>query len=96
MALVLVLSLLLVFLVPVHANAKGNQSSVNCVIHLASYLAPNANRTCWVSPSGLFAFCFYPQDDGFAIGIWLVNQTVKSSGLQIEMTHLSLAMLHRT
>ena len=91
MASIPVLSLLLVFLVPVHANAKGNQSSV---IHLGSYLAPNANRTCWVSPSGLFAFCFYPQDDGFAIGIWLVNQTVKSSGLQIEMTNLSPTMLH--
>ncbi|KAF3948951.1 hypothetical protein CMV_025114 [Castanea mollissima] len=75
MASVPVLSLLLVLLVPVHANAQQNQSNV---IHLGSSLSPNANRTCWVSPSGLFAFGFYPQNDGFAIGIWLLNQTEKT------------------
>ncbi|KAK4576052.1 hypothetical protein RGQ29_026848 [Quercus rubra] len=75
MASLPVLSLLLVLLVPVHANAQQNQSNV---IHLGSSLSPNTNRTCWVSPSGLFAFGFYPQNDGFAIGIWLVNQTEKT------------------
>ncbi|XP_023901210.1 G-type lectin S-receptor-like serine/threonine-protein kinase LECRK1 [Quercus suber] len=75
MASVPVLSLLLVLLVPAHANAQQNQSNV---IHLGSSLSLNANRTCWVSPSGLFAFGFYPQNDGFAIGIWLVNQTEKT------------------
>ncbi|KAM3744171.1 hypothetical protein ACB098_06G032300 [Castanea mollissima] len=70
-----VLSLLLVLLVPVHANAQQNQSNV---IHLGSSLSPNANRTCWVSPSGLFAFGFYPQNDGFAVGIWLLHQTEKT------------------
>ena len=75
MASVPVLSLLLVLLVPVHANAQRNQSNV---IHLGSSLSPNENRTRWVSPSGLFAFGFYPQNDGFAIGIWLVNQTEKT------------------
>ena len=74
MASVPVLSLLLVLLVPVHANAQQNQSNV---IHLGSSLSPNTNRTCWVSPSGLFAFGFYPQNDGFAVGIWLLNQTEK-------------------
>ena len=74
MASVPVLSLLLALLVPVHANAQQNQSNV---IHLGSSLSPNTNRTCWVSPSGLFAFGFYPQNDGFAVGIWLLNQTEK-------------------
>ncbi|KAF3946033.1 hypothetical protein CMV_027655 [Castanea mollissima] len=45
---------------------------------LSVFSFPNANRTSWLSPSGLFAFGFYPQDDGFAIGIWLVNQTEKT------------------
>ena len=75
MASIPVLPLLLLFLLPVHANAQQNLSNL---IHLGSSLSPNANHTCWLSPSGLFAFGFYPQDDGFAIGIWLVNQTEKT------------------
>ncbi|KAF3946886.1 hypothetical protein CMV_026898 [Castanea mollissima] len=77
MASVPVLPLLLVFLLSVHANAQRNQSNSNIIL-LGSSLSPNANRTSWLSPSGLFAFGFYPQDDGFAIGIWLVNQTEKT------------------
>ncbi|XP_023901164.1 G-type lectin S-receptor-like serine/threonine-protein kinase LECRK1 [Quercus suber] len=77
MASIPVLPLLLVFLLPVHANAQRNQSNSNIIL-LGSSLSPNANRTSWLSPSGLFAFGFYPQDDGFAIGIWLVNQTEKT------------------
>ncbi|XP_050246840.1 G-type lectin S-receptor-like serine/threonine-protein kinase LECRK1 [Quercus robur] len=75
MASIPVLPLLLLFLLPVHANAQQNQSNL---VLLGSSLSPNANRTSWLSPSGLFAFGFYPQDDGFAIGIWLVNQTEKT------------------
>jgi len=26
----------------------------------------------WVSPSGRFAFGFYPDDEGFSIGVWLI------------------------
>ncbi|KAF3956244.1 hypothetical protein CMV_018609 [Castanea mollissima] len=77
MASIPVLPLLLVFLLPVHANAQRNQSNSNIIL-LGSSLSPNANCTSWLSPSGLFAFGFYPQDDGFAIGIWLVNQTEKT------------------
>nr|POE69273.1 g-type lectin s-receptor-like serine/threonine-protein kinase lecrk3 [Quercus suber] len=43
------------------------------MIPLGSSLSPSANRS-WLSPSGLFAFGFYPQGNGFAIGIWLVDQ----------------------
>ena len=77
MASIPVLPLLLVFLLPVHANAQRNQSNSNIIL-LGFSLSPNANRTSWLSPSGLFAFGFYPQVDGFAIGIWLVNQTEKT------------------
>ncbi|XP_075669698.1 G-type lectin S-receptor-like serine/threonine-protein kinase LECRK1 [Castanea sativa] len=77
MASIPVLPLLLVCLLPVHASAQRNQSNSNIIL-LGSSLSPNANRTSWLSPSGLFAFGFYPQDDGFAIGIWLVNQTEKT------------------
>ena len=65
-----VLFLLSIFLLAVDVKAQLNHSK----IPLGSWLSPIANRTSWVSPSGLFAFGFYPQDKGFAIGIWLRNQ----------------------
>uniref|UniRef100_A0A7N2MJR6 Bulb-type lectin domain-containing protein n=1 Tax=Quercus lobata TaxID=97700 RepID=A0A7N2MJR6_QUELO len=77
MASIPVLPLLLVFLLPVHANTQRNQSNSDIIL-LGSSLSPNANRTSWLSPSGLFAFGFFPQDDWFAIGIWLVNQSEKT------------------
>ncbi|KAK9949922.1 hypothetical protein M0R45_005431 [Rubus argutus] len=43
-------------------------------ISLDSSLSPNTNHSSWLSPSGRFAFGFYPQGNGFAVGIWLVNQ----------------------
>ena len=70
-----VLLLLLVFSLFIGSSAQGNQSNL---INLGSSLSPNENRTSWPSPSGLFAFGFYPQGDGFAIGIWLANQTEKT------------------
>ncbi|XP_041003408.1 G-type lectin S-receptor-like serine/threonine-protein kinase LECRK1 isoform X2 [Juglans microcarpa x Juglans regia] len=68
------LRLLLVLVLSLNANAQSNLSNV---IPPASSLSPGENRTSWLSPSGLFAFGFYPQGDGFAIGIWLINQTGK-------------------
>ncbi|KAK1408153.1 hypothetical protein QVD17_39787 [Tagetes erecta] len=41
-------------------------------ISLGSSLNTDTNPS-WVSPSGLFAFGFYPQDGGFAVGIWLTT-----------------------
>ena len=64
-----VLFLLSMFLLAVDVKALNHSK-----IPLGSWLSPIANRTSWVSPSGLFAFGFYPQDKGFAIGIWLRNQ----------------------
>ncbi|XP_030973690.1 G-type lectin S-receptor-like serine/threonine-protein kinase LECRK2 [Quercus lobata] len=68
-----VLFLLSTFLLAVDVKAQPN-NSINVMIPLGSSLSPSANRTSWLSPSGLFAFGFYPQGNGFAIGIWLVDQ----------------------
>lgn len=42
------------------------------VISLGSSLSPN-NKSYWVSNPGQFAFGFYKQGNGFAIGIWFEN-----------------------
>ncbi|GJY17103.1 G-type lectin S-receptor-like serine/threonine-protein kinase LECRK1 [Tanacetum coccineum] len=47
--------------------------SVSHNISLNSSLTPDTNPS-WLSPSGLFAFGFYRQDDGFAVGIWLTSK----------------------
>ncbi|KAE7998301.1 hypothetical protein FH972_002859 [Carpinus fangiana] len=76
MASIPVLLLVLVFLLSVdYANAQTNHSNN---ISLGSSLSTDANRTSWLSPSRHFAFGFYPHGDGFAIGIWLINQTEKT------------------
>jgi hypothetical protein len=76
MASIPVLLLVLVFLLSVdYANAQTNHSNN---ISLGSSLSPKANRTSWLSPSRHFAFGFYPHGDGFAIGIWLINQNEKT------------------
>uniref|UniRef100_A0A7N2LZQ8 Receptor-like serine/threonine-protein kinase n=1 Tax=Quercus lobata TaxID=97700 RepID=A0A7N2LZQ8_QUELO len=67
-----VLFLLSTFLLAVDVIAQPN-NSINVMIPLGSSLSPSANRS-WLSPSGHFAFGFYPQGNGFAIGIWLVDQ----------------------
>ncbi|KAK4584911.1 hypothetical protein RGQ29_022542 [Quercus rubra] len=67
-----VLFLLSTFLLAIDVKAQPN-NSISVMIPLGSSLSPSANRS-WLSPSGLFAFGFYPQGNGFAIGIWLVDQ----------------------
>ncbi|KAJ9703999.1 hypothetical protein PVL29_005330 [Vitis rotundifolia] len=48
------------------------------LIELGSSLSPMDGSSSWVSPSGHFAFGFYPQDTGFAVGVWLVSQSGKT------------------
>ncbi|KAJ0040333.1 hypothetical protein Pint_27150 [Pistacia integerrima] len=43
-------------------------------INLGSSLVPNGSRNSWRSASGHFAFGFYRQGNGFAVGIWLVDK----------------------
>ncbi|KAM6563548.1 hypothetical protein CsatB_023546 [Cannabis sativa] len=69
-------------------NVEAQRSHDN-IIEIGCSLTPNltcnnshdhknissTRLSCWTSPSGLFAFGFYPQGNGFAVGIWIVNQT---------------------
>uniref|UniRef100_A0A6N2LW45 non-specific serine/threonine protein kinase n=1 Tax=Salix viminalis TaxID=40686 RepID=A0A6N2LW45_SALVM len=71
MALESCLLLLILFLLFVETRTKQNQCGE---IHLGSQLFPTSNLQSWTSPSGHFAFGFYPQGNGFAIGIWLIGQ----------------------
>ncbi|KAL2338370.1 hypothetical protein Fmac_012816 [Flemingia macrophylla] len=43
------------------------------MIELGSWLSPGGNQSSWASSSGHFAFGFYPQGDGYAVGIWMVG-----------------------
>ncbi|KAL7249378.1 hypothetical protein ACSBR1_011552 [Camellia fascicularis] len=42
-------------------------------ISLGSSLSLNSQNNSWLSASGLFAFGFYPEKNGFAVGIWIVG-----------------------
>ncbi|KAL5560359.1 hypothetical protein UlMin_036570 [Ulmus minor] len=42
-------------------------------ISLGTSLSPTTNNSYWLSNSGQFAFGFYKQGDGFAVGIWFQN-----------------------
>ncbi|KAF5818706.1 putative protein kinase RLK-Pelle-SD-2b family [Helianthus annuus] len=71
MALVLVIFLKLFFLLVTEGSLINESVSSN--ISLGSSLNTDTNRS-WLSPSGLFAFGFYQQDGGFAVGIWLTTK----------------------
>ncbi|KAJ6419251.1 hypothetical protein OIU84_029378 [Salix udensis] len=73
MALESCLLLLILFLLFVETRTKPNQCN-HGEIHLGSQLFPTSNLQSWISPSGHFAFGFYPQGNGFAIGVWLIGQ----------------------
>ncbi|KAJ8765320.1 hypothetical protein K2173_012017 [Erythroxylum novogranatense] len=73
----LVSGLYLLFL-SVHVRAQLNQSNV-IDIGLGSSLSPIINPTSWSSPSRRFAFGFYPQGNGFAVGIRLLGHPENSS-----------------
>ncbi|XXG68982.1 hypothetical protein AAC387_Pa06g1954 [Persea americana] len=49
------------------------QPTLSRNISLGSHLYPTRNPTYWLSPSGHFAFGFYQEGQGFAVGIWLID-----------------------
>ncbi|XP_027330942.1 G-type lectin S-receptor-like serine/threonine-protein kinase LECRK1 isoform X1 [Abrus precatorius] len=52
----------------------AKEGSTESKIELGSRLSPEgSHNTSWASSSGHFAFGFYPQGNGFAVGIWLVS-----------------------
>ncbi|KAJ8769646.1 hypothetical protein K2173_005249 [Erythroxylum novogranatense] len=71
MTLVSALCLLFQCLLFVHVRSQLNQSNV---IDLGSSLNPKTPPTSWPSPSGQFAFGFYRQGNGFAVGIWMISE----------------------
>ncbi|KAI4353155.1 hypothetical protein L6164_002125 [Bauhinia variegata] len=84
-------------------QAKRNGSEI---ISLGSFLYPDYYPSYWLSASGCFAFGFYQQGNGFAIGIWLVgkpeNTTVwtanrdnppVSAGSSLELTRNGMLVL---
>ncbi|KAJ6951431.1 hypothetical protein NC653_040753 [Populus alba x Populus x berolinensis] len=60
---------LLVICIYKPASSQQNHSNL---ISLGSSISTNVQPTSWRSPSGTFAFGFYPQGSGFIVGIWLV------------------------
>ncbi|XP_050208366.1 G-type lectin S-receptor-like serine/threonine-protein kinase LECRK1 [Mercurialis annua] len=59
------------FLLHVVTGAQQERSSK---IELGSTLFPASHPTSWFSASGQFAFGFYPEGAGFAVGVWLVGK----------------------
>ncbi|XVF17056.1 hypothetical protein REPUB_Repub10bG0084200 [Reevesia pubescens] len=65
--------LLLFLLVSIHVNVIAQENEPN-TIQPGSSLYPSKYPTSWASASGHFEFGFYPQGNGFAVGIWLVGR----------------------
>lgn len=59
-----------------HTTTENNNSSI---IPLRSSLSPKGKNSSWPSISGHFAFGFYPQGSGFAVGIWLVSPSANTN-----------------
>ena len=69
MALKLYLLLLFLHLFSITKAQSPPQSNITT----GSTLYTNSNPNFWPSPSGYFAFGFYPSGNGFKVGIWLVG-----------------------
>ncbi|KAK2988281.1 hypothetical protein RJ640_016861 [Escallonia rubra] len=65
--------LLLLLLLSAFSTATAQQRHSN--ISPGSFLTPGSN---WLSPSGLYAFGFYQQGNGYAVGICLVGVAEKT------------------
>ncbi|KAM5577597.1 hypothetical protein ABKV19_008108 [Rosa sericea] len=74
---IFLLSTVLIISIMPYVKAQRNHSKSNFNISLGSSLSPHVNNlsinSSWLSSSGRFAFGFYPQGNGFAVGIRLLN-----------------------
>ncbi|KAK9949927.1 hypothetical protein M0R45_005436 [Rubus argutus] len=72
-----VMFLLIFTLIMISAKAERNRStSTSNLISLGSSLTPNVHNltaSSWLSSSGRFAFGFYQQGNGFAVGVQLLT-----------------------
>lgn len=51
---------------------QASAQQINSYIRQGTSLTPTS-KSMWLSPSGLYAFGFYPQSNGFAVGIFVVG-----------------------
>ncbi|XXG65315.1 hypothetical protein AAC387_Pa05g3047 [Persea americana] len=70
------MSWFLVFFLSLFLIATAQQQQFS--ISLNSSLTPTSNPPSWRSPSGHYAFGFYPQGNGFAVGVWLAGPSNKT------------------
>ncbi|XVE83469.1 hypothetical protein DITRI_Ditri16bG0090600 [Diplodiscus trichospermus] len=73
MAVILLLLVLSVYVIST-AVAQPRYSNVS----LGSSLTPRGPQSVWLSPSGLYAFGFYKQANGYAVGIFLAGVPQKT------------------
>ncbi|XP_047945953.1 G-type lectin S-receptor-like serine/threonine-protein kinase LECRK3 [Salvia hispanica] len=67
-----ILTILFLLLISTAAEAQRRSSNIT----LGSSITPTSNSS-WLSPSGVFAFGFFPQHvNGYAVGIFLPDKTV--------------------
>ncbi|CAK8563409.1 unnamed protein product [Lathyrus sativus] len=71
--LVLFLQFFFMFFTIIEATHTTTEKNNLNIIPLSSSLSPKGKNSSWLSISGHFAFGFYPQGSGFAVGIWLVS-----------------------
>ena len=70
---------LLFLLSPVSCLATALAQQSPLYISLGSSLTPTGNSSSWSSHSGLFAFGFYQQGNGYAVGIYLAGIPEKTN-----------------
>ncbi|KAI7985981.1 G-type lectin S-receptor-like serine/threonine-protein kinase LECRK1 [Camellia lanceoleosa] len=70
MSSIVVVVLLIFFILFAAVEAQKKTSNL---ISLGSFLSPISKPNSWLSPSGLFAFGFYLERNGFAVRIWIIG-----------------------
>ncbi|RVW29259.1 G-type lectin S-receptor-like serine/threonine-protein kinase LECRK4 [Vitis vinifera] len=64
----------LLFFVSFEAVGAQEEPPAGFIPLESATLSPTIQPTSWTSPSGLFAFGFYPQGSDFLLGIWLMDE----------------------
>ncbi|XAR53273.1 Non-specific serine/threonine protein kinase [Bertholletia excelsa] len=76
-ASIFLITMLSVFIMSIRAasSSSGNSSTISP----GSFIRAGTNSSAWLSPSGFYAFGFYPQGNGYAVGVFMAgipNKTV--------------------
>ena len=64
----------LLFFVSFEAVGAQEEPPAGFITLESATLSPTIQPTSWTSPSGIFAFGFYPQGSDFLLGIWLMDE----------------------